>query len=316
MINIACPKTFKRRYVPHVLSLLYLLDMMLFYTHPSKMIACFSLVVFTSAFLYSVAFKLGSSASMSTSSFLEDLFSTPRDSTQFLYFETTITEGVQLTLGLTRNVESDAKDTIALAPHQAVMQVNTQQCAFPRVWLRLVGPSLVSLNLTTTTTTSLPQDNTWQVWKSPQPFDLPLAGEYCLEILFHGCHAQTSTADARRSYFAPWTITAVGTPSLTAAQQYRHPSTLFANGAWISTAKFATAMAQDASLLPPYTWHVPEKADTMEQSQWLKTTNAIVAREGTVRPDAEGGFYQFGDLGNYELLWYVIIEVHALILHS
>jgi hypothetical protein len=211
----------------------------------------------------------------------------PRDSSTTLkmkgvagrkIFRVDISTDVTLVLQLARSTDPESSDDdVALGPHIAQLVVNPKTCKNPSFWIRLVGATLVNVRLA--------EDKSKATWTGS--FSIPVQGTYRVDARWYGCDGHgkrwTPLPD-------PVALQAVG-----ASVPVDTAISLFSNGSsWTSTQGIESGDVQ----LPDYIWKNPE---VPAQTDFIKTTHNVILKEGTVRQP--NGFYAFGDLGNYELVW-------------
>jgi hypothetical protein len=170
--------------------------------------------------------------------------------------------------------ESSDED-IGLGPHSAQLVVNPKTCKNPGFWIRLVGPTLVNVHLVEATNKA--------AWTGS--FSIPVQGTYHIDARWYGCDGQGKSSTPLPD---PVTLQAVGTTVPTDTN-----ISLFSTGSSWTSSK---GMESGDIKLSDYIWKNP---DVPAQS-FLKTAHSVLLKEGTVSPN---GFFAFGDLGNYELLW-------------
>jgi hypothetical protein len=189
-----------------------------------------------------------------------------------------IAKDVTLVLQLRSAEPKSSDDEVALGPHRAQLVVNPKTCKNPSFWIRLVGPTLVNVHLV--------EDSSKATWTGS--FSIPVQGTYRVDARWYGCdgHGKNPT-----TLPDPVTLQAVGT-----AVSADNGISLFSPGSsWTSTAGIESGDVE----LPNYIWKNPEVP--AQSDNFIKTSRAVVLKEGTVRQP--NGFYEFGDLSNYELVW-------------
>jgi hypothetical protein len=192
-----------------------------------------------------------------------------------------ISKDATLVLLLARSTEEPESpdDAVALGPHSAQLVVNPKTCKNPRFWIRLVGATLVHINLV--------EDASKATWRGS--FSIPVQGSYRVDARWYGCNAHENILTP---FPEPVTLQAVGTDFAVS------DISVFANGSsWTLTQGIEAGDVK----LPDYIWKNPEVP--AQANNFIKTSDSVVLKEGTVRQP--NGFYAFAQLGNYELVCFM-----------
>lgn len=175
---------------------------------------------------------------------------------------------------------------------------DSKRCPYPRFYLRAVGPTLTYIHMNQTTI---------DYWMGE--FVLALQGNYKIEARWYGCQPlqpQQSTSYTNLTEAISFQAVYSG-PESSRENDDDHlygPSLFARNAAWVRT-RTTTMGLQD---LPTYMWtrlgHVTKTAPPPPAAESIvKTEFGVVDQRGTTRRPNE--YYKFGEVGNYELVWYV-----------
>jgi hypothetical protein len=189
----------------------------------------------------------------------------------------------------TSTESTSASDAVAVGQHEVKVIILNTSCKYPRFWVSLVGDALVTMDLVQGTKSSS------QTWSGL--FAIPFEGTYTVEARWYGCVQDGTTWSPLSS---PINFRAVGPryiPMMRPKESY-----LFANSAWISSKRIASA---GEPLLPDYVWTdrvdgASEPDDILTLNDERVGINTAILKSGTLREP--NGMYQFGEVGNYELV--------------
>ncbi|GKY94590.1 hypothetical protein MPSEU_000424500 [Mayamaea pseudoterrestris] len=178
---------------------------------------------------------------------------------------------------------------VLLGPHFMVVTV-APSCTYPRFSVRVMGDALSHVLLKQS-----PDKKEWQGL-----FELPISGSYLLDARWYGCAVRPATVSfaslVEPIYFqSEDSLHAIDS---TTREQSDYARQLFANGtAWLSS----RSIQRGDSKLPPYIWM--KVRDVMPgPSTFVRTSTSLVHQGSALGP---GGYYRFGEVGNYELVCFM-----------
>lgn len=161
---------------------------------------------------------------------------------------------------------------LSLGPHSARFVVHPQKCSFPRLFVRLFGPAVVSIELT---------QQSANEWSNPA-FHIPMAGDYRVETMWQGCGTEAGESVRTRLPIEK-SVANEGEPFPDPQQ----PQVL-AQSVWVKE-------SEDDD----YVWKPP----SVTNGKTLAASKVSIVEEGTSLPGV--GYMKFQQVSNYELVWYV-----------
>jgi hypothetical protein len=130
-----------------------------------------------------------------------------------------------------------------------------------------------------------------------------------MDVRWYGCDRQRPTESTFLSFDKSLRFVARGDPERSHRVQRSHASPFFGE---FSTWRLRESIPELASMttepLPPYLW-MDANPSNLLAGNLLRTTatpevSSYVSTEGTLRHPSD--YYKFGELSNYELVWYVL----------
>jgi hypothetical protein len=233
--------------------------------------------------------------------------------------------------------------------HQvAVRFLSSTPCPYPRFQMRLIGNSLVRVDLTQD---SMPEGSSRRSLKKVVnrdwhgTFSIPVVGQYTVDFRWYGCDLSEKDATsgsvfptdpAEKKSIVIEAVDAEPLQSLSAVatdglynDAYWSPSQLFPGGSqWINGSLFASGDTANRSR-SKFLWTNPGHFSSLSPDSKLNAlhhvNNVLHVSKGqrvlltdSIVQEPPSGFYQFEDLGNYELLCFVgsasMARIHEIFL--
>lgn len=191
-----------------------------------------------------------------------------------------ISQGIHLMLKM-RTMGHNDLDMYSAGPHEAQLRITGTSCAHPGFWIRLVGESLVKIEL---------KEESPTLWKGD--FSIPMSGSYKVDARWYGC-------DIDRAEWSPLSEPIelkiqVDDVSVVSSDE----SSIFPRNAWVSTRLNKLSDRK----LPEYLWKSPKQEDISHYTTVEAADSLVLVDDTATDPNR---FYSFRELGNYELLCFM-----------